>query len=614
MTRGDEMMTSKKVNDFCITVSTINGSGSATANSLLLKAIFKMGVFVSGKNIFPSNIQGLPTWYSIRVNQQGFMGRVEHDDIIIAMNPETIQSDLSYLQTPGLLLYDEDIILPEKSNSINAIPMPIATLISQSNTPSNLKTYLSNMVYVGILAFVLNIDLKKISEALYQHFNGKEVAIEPNKKVIDLAYQWAESEKIRSSHFEIKPMNQVDGFIMTCGNTAASLGAIYGGVQFVSWYPITPASSLPEALNEYLPKLRKDPTTKKCNYVSLQAEDELAAIGMAVGAGWSGLRSMTATSGPGLCLMSEYLGLAYQSEIPVVVWDVQRVGPSTGLPTHTSQGDLTFSYFLSHGDTDFVILLPGSVHECFEFAWKALDIAEQLQTPVLVLSDLDLGMNDWITPEFSYPDTPVKRGKILWEEDLSKLLEKRGGDWGRFVDLDTDGIPYRTVPGNSHQKAAYFARGTGHDEYGRYSEAPQVWERMQNRLLKKFESAKNIIPSPIIHSMKEKSKLGIIAYGSNDVAVIEAISLLQKHEFSCDYLRIRAIPFTREISTFLESHEKIYVAESNRDGQLAQLLRMNFPSNAEKIISIAHVDGLALSAEWIVSMIWEKGKKKNGSK
>jgi len=470
------------------------------------------------------------------------------------------------------------------------------------------------MVYVGILAHVLNIDVEKITEALFQHFNGKEVAIEPNKKVIDLAYRWAASENIRSSHFEIKPMDQLDGFIITSGNTAAALGAIYGGVQFVSWYPITPASSIPETMNEYLPRLKMDPNTKKFKYVSLQAEDELAAIGMAVGAGWSGLRSMTATSGPGLSLMSEYLGLAYQSEIPVVVWDVQRVGPSTGLPTRTSQGDLTFSYFLSHGDTEFVILLPASVHECFEFGWKALDIAETLQTPVLVLSDLELGMNDWITPEFSYPDTPVQRGKILWEDDLSKLVENLGGNWGRYVDLDNDGIPYRTVPGNLHLKAAYFVRGTGHDEYGRYSETPQVWERMQNRLLKKFESAKKMIPSPVIRSIKGKSKLGIIAYGSNDASVTEAIYLLQEHKSSCDYLRIRALPFTKEIGEFLESHEKIYVVESNRDGQLAQLLRMNFPSSAKKIISIAHVDGLALSAEWIVSMIWEKEKKENGSK
>ena len=592
------------INDFCVTIATVNGSGSATANNLILKALFKMGIPVSGKNIFPSNIQGLPTWYSIRVNKDGFLGRVEHDDIIVAMNPDSISSDINYLSQNGFLLHNDSVKIP--SNQVDHIiySMPVEEILTECQCPQELKIYLANMVYVGVLAKIINIDLDSIYASLKQHFKGKDSAIEPNRNVIQYSYDWAQRNLTKKDSFFIEPMILTEGYIMADGNTAGALGSIYGGMQFLSWYPITPATGIPEAINEYLPKLRKEPDTEKNTYVSIQAEDELAAIGMVIGAGWAGLRSLTATSGPGLCLMSEYLGLAYQSEVPVVVWDVQRVGPSTGLPTRTSQGDLTFSYFLSHGDTDFVILIPGSVYECFEFGWKALDIAEELQTPVIVLSDLDLGMNEWMTPKFKFPDSPIKRGKIIWENDLKKIIEKQKGDWGRYLDIDGDGIPYRTIPGNLHPQAPYFTRGTGHDEYAHYSENPEVWERIHKRLQNKMEKAKEIIPSPI--EVKQKNaRIGIISYGSNDPAVIETCHLLNQKSIYADYLRIRALPFSKDVEKFVKPHKILYVVEANRDGQMTQLLRMVFPEHANKFYSVSHMDGLSLSAKWIYNKILE---------
>ncbi len=389
---------------------------------------------------------------------------------------------------------------------------------------------------------------------------------------------------------------------MADGNVAAALGAIYGGVQFVGWSPITPASSLAESLNEYLPMFRKDSETGKNTFVVVQAEDELAAIGMSIGAGWSGLRAMTSTSGPGISLMSEYLGLAYFAEVPVVVWDVQRVGPSTGLPTRTAQGDLTQVYFHGHGDTQFVILIPSSVKECFEFGWKAFDIADRLQTPVIVLSDLDLGMNQWMSEKFEYPDLPMDRGKILWEKDLEILLQKRNGDWGRYLDIDGDSIPYRTVPGNRHPHSAYFTRGTGHDEYGRYSEEALNWEQGLDRLAKKIRSACEFAPGPVI-SLHEGAKFGLISMGSADPAVQEARALLSAEDISTDYLRVRSIPFSEEVNQFLETHERTYVVETNRDGQLRQLLMLEAPELAGRLRKIAHVDGLPLTARWIKNAI-----------
>jgi 2-oxoglutarate ferredoxin oxidoreductase subunit alpha len=589
------------VNDFAITFCTVNGSGSATANTTVMRSIFKMGIPVSGKNIFPSNIQGLPTWYTIRVNKEGFIGRVEKDDLVVAMNPATFTRDLEYLVPGGVVFYPDDIKTPITRTDIIAYPMPVKLISRNTDVPAALKDFVANMVYVGVVAQILGIDLGVVRSALEFHFKGKKTPVESNMGVVISAYDWAAANLEKKDAYRVERMHATDSLIMADGNVAAALGTIYGGVQFVSWYPITPASSLPESLNEYLPVLRTDKETGKQNYVNVQAEDELAAIGMVVGAGWAGLRAMTATSGPGLSLMTEYLGLAYYAEVPVVLWDVQRVGPSTGLPTRTAQGDLTLVYFDGHGDTNYVILLPGNINECFDFGWQSLDIAEKIQSPVLVLSDLDLGMNQWMANKFEYPDRPIERGKILWEEDLEKRF-KEAGKWGRYMDVDGDGIPYRTVPGNLHPRSAYFTRGTGHDEYGKYSEEADVWEKNLNRLKQKYETAKEFIPRPIV-SKQAGARFGIVTIGSAEAAVDEARHLLAKEGTPTDYLRVRALPFLPEVEEFIRDHDYVYVVELNRDGQLRQLLMINYPAMATKLRKASHTDGLPLSARWIMDEI-----------
>ena len=587
------------VNNFSITVATVNGSGSQTSNLTILRSIFKMGIPASGKNLFPSNIQGLPTWYTIRVSREGFLARREEQEIVVAMNPETFAQDLAGVVPGGAFFYADDIRFKIDREDISVYPMPVKKLAKESGAPTNLRDYVANMVYVGVLAHMLGLDLEKIHQALDFHFKGRNKPIDLNFGVVQTAAEWASENLIKSDPYRLELMDNTHDFIMADGNTAAALGAIYGGVQFVSWYPITPASSLAEELQTYLPMLRKDPEEEDKNtFAIIQAEDELAAIGMAVGAGWSGLRAMTSTSGPGLSLMTEYAGLAYFAEVPLVVWDVQRVGPSTGLPTRTAQGDLTFVYFLGHGDTQQVILLPGSVSECFEFAWKAFDIAERLQTPVFVLSDLDLGMNNWMTEPFAYPDAPMDRGKVLWEEDL----EKSNGDWGRYQDIDGDGIPYRTVPGNRHLNASYFARGTGHTPDAQYSEEPDVWHDNLDRLKLKYQSAKKYVPKPITKSLPG-AKLGIIAFGSTQSAIMEARHQLKNADVPTDYLRVRALPFTPEVDEFVNRYERIFVVEMNRDGQIHQLLTLEYPELATKFISVAYTDGLPMSARRVRELI-----------
>jgi 2-oxoglutarate ferredoxin oxidoreductase subunit alpha len=449
---------------------------------------------------------------------------------------------------------------------------------------------------------MLGLDLDKIHQALEFHFKGKSKPIDLNFGLIQSASSWAEENLEKRDPYRVEEMDETHDFIMTDGNTAAALGSVYGGVNFAAWYPITPATSLAEGLSEYLPMLRKDPDSGKNTFAIIQAEDELAAIGMAIGAGWAGLRSMTSTSGPGLSLMTEYAGLAYYSEVPLVLWDVQRVGPSTGLPTRTSQGDLSMVYFLGHGDTQNVIILPGTINECFEFGWKAFDLAERLQWPVYVLSDLDIGMNQWMARPFEYPDQPIDRGKVLWEEDIEKL----SGEWGRYLDLDGDGIPYRTIPGNKNPSSAWFARGTGHDEFAVYSEDPGDYERNMARLSQKFNTAKTLVPKPVIETM-EDADIGIIAFGSTEPAVREARHHLALSGLKTDFLRLRAVPFTDEVTEFIFDHEKVYVVEMNRDGQLHQMLSLEYARVCAKLISAAHLDGLPMTASWIEEFI--KGKE-----
>jgi 2-oxoglutarate ferredoxin oxidoreductase subunit alpha len=589
------------VNDFSMIVATVNGSGSQTSNVTLLRAIFKMGVPVSGKNLFPSNIQGLPTWYTIRANKHGYTARSDRNDIIVAMNQTTIQEDYSKVDPGGAFYYADHLRFEADREDVIVYPIPAKSLAKESDAPPHLRDYVANMVYVGVLAQMMGIDLEKLKSALEFHFAKKEKPVQLNYNMIEAAAKWAEENLEKKDPYYVEEMDMTEGCIMADGNTSASLGSIYGGVQFCAWYPITPASSLAESLQHYIPSLRDSLNPEGKTYAIVQAEDELAAIGMAVGAGWAGLRSMTSTSGPGLSLMTEFVGLAYYSEIPVVIWDVQRVGPSTGLPTRTSQGDLTMVYFLGHGDTEHIILLPCSAQECFEFGWRSFDIAERMQAPVFVLIDLDLGMNQWMTEKFEYPDKDFDRGKVLWEEDLEKMQER----WGRYLDVDGDSIPYRTLPGNRSPKSAYFARGTGHDEYARYSEDSVEWEHNMARLKKKYQTARQFLPEAVLKH-RDGARVGFIAYGSTEPAVNEARDRLEVQGIDIDFLRLRSLPLRDEVRQYIESMDRVYVVELNRDGQLTQILTMAYPDLATKLISLPKHDGLPLSAGWVTKAVLEK--------
>lgn len=592
------------VNDFSMTVATMNGSGSQTSNLTLLRALFKMGIPVSGKNLFPSNIQGLPTWYTIRVSKKGYLARRNTQEIVVAMNADTFAEDLASVVPGGAFYYGDHLKFAINRDDISIYSFPAKQLAKESTAPANLRDYVANMAYVGVLAHMLDIDMQKIREALEYHFDGKEKPIGINMGVIEAAHAWSAANLKKTDPYRVEPMDKTAGYIMADGNTAGALGAIFGGVQFAAWYPITPASSFAESLAQNIGNFRDVEGQDGKTYAIVQAEDELAAIGMTVGAGWSGLRSVTSTSGPGISLMTEFAGLAYYAEIPIVVWDIQRVGPSTGLPTRTSQGDILSTHFLGHGDTQHILLLPGSAQECFEFGWKAFDVSERMQTPVFVMSDLDLGMNQWMTKPFEYPPTPMDRGKILWEEDLDKLK----GDWERYKDVDGDGIAKRTVPGNKHMNSAWFARGTGHNEAAKYSELSADWENNMARLKKKFETAKEYVPEPEIDATDQK--IGIIAYGSSDPAIWEARDYLAEQGIKTDYLRLRAVPFTKHVQDFIDTHDKVYVVEMNRDGQMHKLLQLEYPASSTKLHSVTKHDGLPLNARWVKDAILLAEEKK----
>ena len=585
----------KVVNDFSIIVGTKNGSGSSTANNTILRAIFKMGIPVSGKNLFPSNIQGLPTWYTIRASKDGYLGRRETNEIVIAINPDSFTKDLESVAPGGAFYYADHIKLPINRTDIAVYPMPVKELVKNDpNVPTDFRDLVGNMVYVGVLAQMIGIEVDKIQAALEFHFKGKPKPINMNMGAVNAGYEWAKENLEKKDPYYLEPMDKTEGMIMADGNTAAAIGSIFGGVQFVAWYPITPATSLAEAVNDYLPMLRKR-EDKKHTYAVVQSEDELAAIGMAVGAGWSGLRSMTSTSGPGLSLMTEFVGLAYYAEVPVVIWDIQRIGPSTGLPTRTSQADLSFTIGMGHGDSDSIVLMPGNMNECFDFGWQSFDISERLQTPVIILSDLDMGMNQWMSKPFEYPKTPMDRGKVLLEKDLEELK----GNWGRYLDKDGDGIPYRTFPGNKHPMASYFTRGTGHDEYAKYSEDADVFNRNMMRLKKKFITAKEYMPKPVVFTT-EGADVAIVAYGSTESAIIEARDILtNEHGIQTDFMRVRAVPFTKEVDEFVSKYDQVFVVEMNRDGQLHQLLSLAYPDHVSKLKSVALGDGMPASAKWI---------------
>jgi 2-oxoglutarate ferredoxin oxidoreductase subunit alpha len=581
------------VNDFSMVVATVNGSGSQTSNMALIRALFRMGIPISGKNLFPSNIQGLPTWFTIRASSDGYIARRETTEILVAMNHATFIEDLQNLVEGGVCFYPDHFAEPNMRDDVVFYRMPVQDIIKDVNPPRELRDYMSNMVYVGVVAHMLGIEGEEIRAALDTHFRGKEKPINLNMDVINASISWAAEKLEKQDRYFVKRDDQTEGLILIDGNTAAGLGAIYGGVSFASWYPITPASSLADALTTHLPRLRKDPETGERTYAVIQAEDELAAIGMAIGAGWAGARSMTSTSGPGISLMAEFSGLAYYAEIPVVIWDVQRMGPSTGLPTRTSQGDILFLRFLGHGDTQQTILLPGNMYECFEFGWRAFDLAERLQLPIFIASDLDLGMNLWMSEPFDFPDAPMDRGKVLTAEELEEV-----GEFARYRDVDGDGIPYRTLPGTDHPKAAYFTRGTGHDDRAVYSERPEDYEENMERLYRKLETGRGMLPKPVIEDANH-AEIGLIAYGSTDAAIQEGRDRLAEEGIETDYMRIRAIPFSDEVVDFIRSHKELYVIEMNHDGQVRMLLQLEVPDRAVNLHSLTHNNGLPLSARWV---------------
>jgi 2-oxoglutarate ferredoxin oxidoreductase subunit alpha len=594
------------INDFILVVATVNGSGSQTSNLALVRAFFRMGLPVSGKNIFPSNIQGLPTWYTIRVNADGHTANKQMCDLLVAMNMATFHEDLTKLKRGGVCIYDDRLAEPTNRPDVIFYPIPIRDLVKEVNPSKQLRDYVANMAYVGVLAEILEIDMDEIRGALSTHFGDREKSVRLNMHMVELAAAWVRENLPKRDPYRVERMAKDENLMLVDGNTAAALGAIYGGVTVASWYPITPASSLAETLEYYLPHLRKDPETGKATYAVIQAEDEIAAIGMAVGAGWVGARAMTSTSGPGISLMTEIAGLAFFAEIPIVIWDVQRMGPSTGLPTRTSQGDVLPVRFLGHGDTRHTILIPGTPQECFEFGWRAFDLAERYQTPIFVLSDLDLGMNLWISEPFQFPEEAMDRGKVLSAEALEEL-----GEYARYRDVDKDGIPPRTIPGTDHPLAAFFTRGTGHNDSAIYSEKAEDWDANIERLWRKLETARLALPTPIILRM-DNTRIGIIAYGSTDPAVIEAREILAKKGLPTDYLRIRAIPFSDEVEEFIQDHEIVNVVEMNTDGQMHKLLQLEYPEMATKLISLTRNNGVPLDANWTVDAVLKAEEESHG--
>ena len=582
------------INDFSINVATVNGSGSQSANSVLLKSIFGMGVPVSGKNLFPSNIAGLPTWYTIRASKDGYVARKRESEVLVALNPDTAKEDALALPSGGVAIYEEKLDLKQYRDDLVFYPVPLDKITAAICPEAKLRKLVKNMVYVGAVAQILNIDLNVVESNLKRQFSKKPKVFDLNFGAVKAGFDYAQTTFTKQDPYFIEKMNGTAGKIIIDGNAACGMGAVFAGVTVVAWYPITPSTSVVEATTDLLKKFRVTPEGK-ATFAVVQAEDELAAIGMVLGAGWAGARSMTATSGPGISLMAEFTGLGYYAELPGVIFDVQRTGPSTGMPTRTSQADLLSTAFLSHGDTKHIVLLPGNVKECFEFGCQAFDLTERLQTPVFVLTDLDLGMNNWMSEAFDYPEKPQDRGKVLTKEDLDRL-----GSFARYRDVDGDAIGYRTLPGTMHPKAAYFTRGSGHNDAAGYTEKPDEYQEVMDRLLRKFESARKLVPAPV--AVKQgTSKIGFLAYGTTDFALRESMDQIKK-EYSkdVDYMRIRAYPFAHEIHDFIASHERVYVVEQDRDAQLASLLKLDLPAEqVAKLRSILHYNGLPLDARTI---------------
>ena len=586
-------------NKFVIKFANVNGSGSASANQLFAKGVFRSGITVSPKNIFPSNIQGLPTWFEVRVSEKGYQGRRESVDIMVAMNPQSYNQDVQEINPGGYILYDSSWKRDFGRTDINVIEIPLTKICLKEFADSKQRFLFKNIVYVGALSSLLGID-KNIYEVLIEEqFKGKEKLIEPNVKALGLGFNYAEENLRDRCAIKVEKSNKTDGMILTSGNDASGLGCLYGGATVCTWYPITPSTSLAESFTSYCEELRIEPKSDKNKFAIIQAEDELAAIGMAIGANWNGARGFTATSGPGISLMSEFIGLAYFAEIPLVIFDIQRGGPSTGMPTRTQQSDVLTCAYASHGDTKHVLLMPSTPKECFDFAVEAFDLADRLQTPIIVLSDLDLGMNDWTTPELQWDDSrEYDRGKVLSKADLDNL-----DTYGRYVDVDGDGIPYRTYPGTHPNKGAYFTRGTSHDENARYTEDGKVNAKNLSRLLKKYQTASELVPRPEFKQGSNLSSIGVIYFGSTEASMNETLDLLQQEEILLDAMRLRAFPFNLEVWEFIEDHDLLFIVEQNRDGQMRTLIMAEGGIVPDKLVSILCFDGSPITADFIFNKI-----------
>ena len=590
-------------NDFVIKFANVNGSGSASANELFAKCILRMGVPVSPRNIFPSNIQGLPTWYEVRVNERGWLGRRGGVDLMVAMNPQTWDADVKELDAGGYLFYDSTKPQPRSKfrDDVNLVGMPLTAISNATYSDPRQRQLFKNIMYVGAISVLLGIDAAVIEHLLAEQYKGKEKLLDANKQALHLGRDYA-TEHLPKIGLSLQRADNVGDRIFVDGNTAAALGCVYGGATVCAWYPITPSSSLAEAFQKYCQKYRVDPETKQNRYAMIQAEDEIASIGMVVGAGWNGARAFTTTSGPGISLMNEFIGLAYFAEIPVTIIDVQRGGPSTGMPTRTQQSDILACAYASHGDTKHVLLLPEDPTECFSFSAQALDLADRLQTPIFVMTDLDIGMNQRLCEPFEWKeDRHYDRGKVMTAEEL-----EAGKDFGRYKDVDGDGIPWRTYPGTHPDKGAYFTRGTSRDPYARYSERGPDYIYNMERLLQKFDTARNIVPAPIERRAAAGTRYGALFYGSTSPAMAEAIEALEEQGLYLDTLRLRAFPFPDSVKDFVLAHERVFVVEQNRDAQLRSLLINEFDLDPARVVAVLHYDGTPITARFIARSMAER--------
>ena len=594
----------KATNDFVVKFSNVNGSGSASANELFARTILRMGVPIASRNIFPSNIQGLPTWYEVRISGEGWLGRRGGVDLMVAMNPQTWETDIASIDPNGYLFYDSSrpIPLSQFREDINVISMPLTEISNSTYSDPRQRQLFKNIIYVGALCALLDMDVNVTKKLIGEQFKNKEKLIPPNHKALLLGYDFARKNLSEICALKVQKADAVGNRIFINGNDAAALGCVYGGATVAAWYPITPSTSLAEAFSKYCGKFRVDPDSKKNKFAVIQAEDEIAAIGVVVGAAWNGARAFTATSGPGISLMQEFLGLAYFAEIPAVIFDVQRGGPSTGMPTRTQQSDILITAYASHGDTKHIVLFPADPRELFEFASISFDLAERLQTPIFVLEDLDIGMNEWLCEPLSWDDSRgYDRGKVMSYEDL-----EAGKVFGRYLDVDGDAITYRTLPGTHPTKGAYFTRGTSRDRYAKYSEEGTVYVDNMQRLLRKLETAKKLVPAPIKRDAPAPTRYGVIYFGSTAPAMDEALETLKRQGRYLNTLRLRAFPFSDDVLEFVNAHDQVFLVEQNRDAQMRSLLVNECVIDPARFISILHYDGTPITARFITSAIFER--------